>query len=313
VQNGELDSEDEIRALAEEMVKQPAARDALASFYAENWRLRELPDAAKNAQTFPDYSEELAASMREETLRLIEDVIWTRNADMHDLFTADYTFVDALLAKHYKIAAPAGGGFAKVTLPAEQTRSGMLGHSSILARFAHPTSTSPTKRGLFIQTALLCATIKPPPPGVVTDLPPDDPSVPKTMKQKLLDHQTDPGCASCHASMDPVGFALEMYDGTGAYRTNDNGLPLDTAADVGNLGTFDNAKELGQILATDPRTGRCLVINLLRQSMGHVEIEGETRSINDLDAAFGASGYKVQKLLVELTVSPAFRYVGDPK
>jgi hypothetical protein len=302
---------DALRALAKDMVARPRARDAFADFYDELFRLRELEGLGKDQQLFPTWSPALAASMRLETLYFIHEIVWSRDADARELFTADYTFVDQTLADHYGMPAPAMG-FALLPLAPMQARAGIVGHGSWLTRLSHPATTSPTRRGLFVRTALLCDEIPPPPPGVATELADDD-GTPKTKKEKLAQHQQDPQCASCHVAIDNIGLALEHYDAIGRYRDDDGGMPIDSAMNADDLGTFASASELGQRLADDPRAMTCIVRSLFRGSMGHLETPGESASIEALEAAFEDGAFRVQDLLIELVSSPAFRLVADPK
>ncbi len=311
-EKGALDDEGGIRAAALDMLTRPEARSTLAAFYAEIYHLRELTTAAKDPGLFPQFNAGLKASMQEETQRLIADVVWTRDADAREILSAGYTFVNADLAQLYGVAAPPGGGFAKVSLPPAQRRAGFLGQASFLARGAHAKETSPTRRGNFVREALLCDPIPPPPPSVNPVLPEDD-GTPKTVKQKLLQHMQDPSCANCHALMDPIGFALENFDAIGQYRTTDQGLPIDTVAQIEDLGTFASAAELATVLTQDKRTSSCVVQKLYRQSMGHLETAGEQPALDDLQKAFAGKGHSIRALLVELSASPVFRLVGDPK
>ncbi|MEP7122640.1 MAG: DUF1592 domain-containing protein [Byssovorax sp.] len=310
-EKGALDTEAGIRATAAAMLKRPEAQTTLSAFYSEVYHLRELTTATKDPVLFPQFTPALKASMQEETLRLISDVVWTRDADAREILSADYTFVDADLAALYGTSAPPGGGFGKVTLPAEQKRAGLLGQASFLARGAHDKETSPTRRGNFVREAILCDPIPPPPPTVNPVLPDD--GTPKTVKQKLLQHMNDPSCANCHGLMDPIGFALENFDPIGQYRTTDLGFAIDTTAQTDDLGAFASAPELAVLLTKDQRTSDCMVEKLYRQSMGHLETKGEQPAVDDLRKAFAAKGHSIQSLLVELSVSPAFRLVGAPK
>jgi len=311
-EKGALDTEGGIRAAALDMIARPEARSTLAAFYAEVYHLRELSTAVKDPGLFPQFNASLKASMLEETQRLIADVVWTRDADAREILSANYTFVDADLAKLYGVAGPPGGGFAKVALPAAQKRAGFLGQGSFLARAAHAKETSPTRRGNFVREALLCDPIPPPPPTVNPVLPEDD-GTPKTVKQKLQQHMQDASCANCHSLMDPIGFSLEHFDAIGQYRTTDQGLPIDPVAQVDDLGSFASAAELATVLTQDKRTSNCVVQKLYRQSMGHLETAGEQPAIDDLQKAFAGKGHSIRTLLVELSASPAFRLVGDPK
>jgi hypothetical protein len=310
-EKGGLDTDDGVRAAAAAMVKRPEAKSAVSAFYNEIYHLNEVTTLQKDPALFPLFSPALAASMREETLRLIEDVVWTRNADAMEIITANYTFVDSQLATLYGVAQPPPGQFAKATLPAEQKRSGFLGQAAFLARGAHTKDTSPTRRGAFVREALMCDPVPPPPPGVNPNFPDD--GIPKTAKDKLTQHMMDPSCAGCHELIDPIGFALENFDSIGAYRTTELGFPIDPQATVEDIGSFASAAELASVLASDPRTEACTVLKLFRHSIGHHETDGEQPAIDDLVKAFTTSGRSLQGLLVELCASRAFRLVGDPK
>lgn len=311
-ETGGLSSPDDIKAAALELIQKPQTHAALANFFSEIFRLRDLETVEKDPALFPKFTATLPPAMRQEVLELVNDVVWVRNADMHELYTANYAFINAELADLYGAQKPASG-FQKTTLPAEQKRAGFLGSAAFLARFAHPSLTSPTRRGLFIQGMLFCTEIPPPPPGVNTTFPADDPSVPKTMKQKLEAHMNDPNCASCHKLIDPIGFALENFDSIGAYRTTDKGLPIDPSGTVENIGSFASAADIAAILAQDPRGAQCMIQNLYRHSMGHVETKGERPAMLELEDNFTQSGFRIQDLLLHIVMSPGFQSVNEPK
>lgn len=308
-----LSKEEQIRFVASAMLERVDARSALRNFFSELYRLRDLGAQAKDEAKFPKFTPALRDAMAEETLRLIDDVVWERDTDFREMFTADYSFANAELASFYGVPHP-GGGFTKITLPAEQKRSGILGHASILARYAHTTQTSPTLRGKFVWERLLCETIPPPPPDVVAALPDTNPmDTPKTMKERLIEHQQNVACAGCHKLMDNVGFALENFDAIGAFRTLDNGLPIDPSTEAEGLGAFTSPASLGAILRNDPKVATCLVRNLYRHGMGQIEKDGEQYAIQRIAIAFAASGYRVKSLLSEIVASPAFREFGVPQ
>lgn len=309
-ESGALDTEAGVKAAAQQMLTQPEAKQAIADFYNEVWHLREMPLVIKDPAVFPQFNDSLKTAMQEETLRLIEDVVWTRNADISETLTADFSFINPELAALYGVT-PIGTDYDKTTMPAEQKRAGVLGHGSFLSRGAHDKFTSPTRRGAFVREALLCDPIPPPPPTVNPTLPDD--GTPKTVKQKLQQHMMDPSCNTCHGAMDPIGFALENYDAIGQFRTVDQGFPIDSTAQVEDLGSFSSAVELAGLLSKDVRMSDCTVEKLFRQSMGHLETPGEEPALVALKKDFASGGRSVQTLLVELCASPAFRLVGDPK
>jgi hypothetical protein len=308
---GAVNDEQGIRALAAQLVAQPEAKLALDAFYDEVYQLRNLASVPKKAELFPEFTPTAREAMRQETLLLIRDVVWDRDADSREIFDAKYTFVNGELAAIYGIPNVSGSAFVKVTPPPEQQRAGFLSHGSFLARASHADSSSPTRRGAFVQDTLLCNPVPPPPPTVNPVLPDD--GIPKPVKDKLEQHMNDASCSGCHKLMDPIGFALEPFDAIGRYRTSDQGFPIDATGDVPDLGTFNGPSELATIVHDDPRSASCVMKKLYRHSMGHLESKGERPAVLDLGDAFVASGYSIQSLLVDLCASPAFRLVSDPK
>ncbi|MEM6292064.1 MAG: DUF1592 domain-containing protein [Myxococcota bacterium] len=308
-ENGFLDEPGGVRAAAEALLERNEARIALRGFSDELLRLRDLDGLPKDAATFPTYDTELAAAMREETRRLIEHVAFDLDGDFSEVFDANYTFVNDVLAAHYGIPGEFGSEFVQVTLPAEQRRGGILGHAGMLSVLAHVSSTSPTLRGKYIRETLMCQTIPAPPPGVVTDLPVGDGT--ETMRERLQIHMTDPSCSGCHLLMDPIGFALESYDGVGAYRTLDNGKPIDDSADLDGV-PVAGALELGAALRDSNAAHACLIRNLYRHATGHVETESELDALASVSDAYAASGHNLKAALIEIAASPAFRVVGEP-
>jgi PAS domain-containing protein len=307
---GRLATPEGVREAAKKMLERPDARAALSGFYDEFLRLRELGTIAKDQTAFPQFSPALAQAMKEETLALISDVVWDRDADYRDILDADYTFMNAELAAFYGVTPPTEPGFVKVPLGDDQKRGGIFGQASFLSLFAHATSTSPTLRGRFVRERMLCQSIPAPPNNVVTELPSDAEA--KTMREKLKAHQEIESCKGCHSLMDNIGFGLENYDGVGLFRTKENDVDIDTKSDIDGV-PFDGAAELGAVLREDPDVPLCVARNIFRHATGHVETKGERASIDALGEAFEASGFRLKELLVEIVASEAFRNVGAPK
>lgn len=305
---GELDTADGVRAWAEALVLDPRARAAFDNFFEEVLYLRKLDETAKDPGTYPGWSPYLADSMRVETLALVDDVIWLQDGDYREILTADYTFINEALAEHYGVAYPGGTGFQKITLSPAEKRGGVFGHASVLSVLAHVSSTSPTLRGKFVQERMMCTSIPPPPPGVVTDLPSG--AEYKTMRERLAAHQEQEQCNACHQFMDPIGLGLENYDGVGRFRTMENGVMIDTMSDMEG-DPFDGAAQLGALLSERPKFSLCTILNLYRHATGHVEDEGELARLSDVDESFIAGQYRFKAALVELVTSKAFRFVGE--
>ncbi|MBN1209689.1 MAG: DUF1592 domain-containing protein [Myxococcaceae bacterium] len=308
-ERGELNTRDGLRAHAQQLVARPEARDALAHFFDEFLRLRELPTLAKNATLFPSFTPTLASGMREETQRFLADLVWDQNGDFRDAFDADYTFVNQELASFYGLAGAPRTGFARLPLPPESGRGGLLSQASLLSLLSYQSTTSPTQRGKFVRERLLCQPIAAPPNNVIPSFPEPQPGeAPKTMREKLVEHQTNPSCSGCHLMMDPIGLGLENYDPVGRFRVTDNGATIDPVSSFDQLGTFQTPRQLGQLLRQHERTIPCLVRNLFRAATGHVEVEGETAPLLAMESAFTASGYRMRELLVEIASSDAFRF-----
>jgi hypothetical protein len=287
----------------------PKAREALAHFFDEMFRLRDVPGLSKDDTLYPFFNATLAGAMREETQRLLTEIVWDKNVDFRSAFDADYTFVNKDLATLYGLPNPPQSGWARVTLPAETGRGGVLGQASFLSLMAHTTTTSPTFRGKFVREHLLCQPLAAPPPNVDTNLPDPKPGEPpKTMRDKLREHVSNPQCSGCHQMMDPIGLGLENFDAVGRYRTTENGAPVDAVSEFDTRGRFTGPKQLGQLLKGDERMLKCLVRSVFRMGAGHVDTAGEQPALKRLDAAFAADNYRLQGLLLEVVASDAFRY-----
>ncbi|MFO0617442.1 MAG: DUF1592 domain-containing protein [Polyangiaceae bacterium] len=317
-EGGALDTDEGIRALAEELLDDPRARASVSALYDEVLGVRNVVDTTKvvkDSTLFPEFSPALASAMREETARLVEDIVWTRDADFRELLTADYTFVTPELAALYGVPNPAPdpSGWTKVSLPAAQRRAGFLGGGAYLSTYAHKSRTSPTLRGKFIRERLLCESINPPPNNVKQEFPPDSDA--KTMKEKLAFHQSNPSCAACHALMDPVGLAFENFDPIGRFRLDENGQSIDATGTFEDDGQpaapFTDGRALGALIASDPAFASCVVKNVFRHSLGHIETKGERRALDALAGSFEESGFRIRDWMIELVVSDAFRWVGE--
>lgn len=308
---GDFDDDEMVRSIAEEMVNRREARDVVARFYDQYLGIRRLPSVSKDAELFPTFSEELAESMRNETQLLLEDIVFEQEGSLLDLLDADYTFVDDRLAEHYGLPSPGAGLWARTDVADGEGRSGMLTHAGWLAVQSHGEVNSPTRRGLFVQEQLLCLEIPAPPPGVEVE--PIIPEPNETLREALSRHMDDPTCATCHVLTDPLGFAFEEYDPVGAFRTLDNGQPIDASGEVGGIGSFDGAAELAAIVRDDGRHPRCVVERVWTGGLGWTPSDDTAPALDEVSDAFVASDHQLKQLLVELTLSTVFRQVDEPK
>jgi hypothetical protein len=176
--------------------------------------------------------------------------------------------------------------------------------------YAKPIDTSPTTRGLFVRTRLLCEEVPDPPPDVATELPPATDDV-HTNRERVAMHMSEPTCRACHQYIDPLGLPLEHFDGIGAYREDHDGYELDVTGELDGT-EFDGAIEMGQVLARDPRILECAVVQLSRFALGQEETDDQRGFIEEIALEFEAS--RSWPAMVEAFVqSDLFRTVGRPR
>jgi mono/diheme cytochrome c family protein len=219
---------------------------ALIDNLAGQWLL--LRDLETVSPSTRDFDGNLRYSFKRETELLFETIV-REDRSLLDLLDADYTFVDERLARHYGIPNIRGSRFRRVTL-GDPARRGLLGHGSLLTITSVGNRTSPVKRGKWILENLLGAPVPLPPPGVETNLEETAPSgeAATSMRQRLEKHRANPSCASCHAVMDPIGFAMEPYDLIGRLRATDNGVPVNASGTLADGTKLDGPASLRSAL-----------------------------------------------------------------
>jgi mono/diheme cytochrome c family protein len=234
------------------MLKHPKA-EALAINFAGQWlNLRALDATAPLPLVYPDFDDPLRQAMRRE-VELIFDTIVREDRDVRELLTADYTFVNERLAKHYGIKNIYGSQFRRITLgPGLENRRGLTGKGAFLVTSSKPERTSPVTRGKWIMTNLLGMS-PPSPPADVPPLPPraaDQNAKEPTMRKKMMDHRVRIDCAQCHRLMDPIGFTLENFDGIGLWRSHDEGEAINAKDMMFDNTTLDGPAALREWLST---------------------------------------------------------------
>ncbi|MEP7306629.1 MAG: DUF1592 domain-containing protein [Acidobacteriota bacterium] len=244
---------------------------ALAENFAGQWLyLRNLQHAAPDVIDFSDWDDNLRQGFARETALFFDNIV-RNDRGVLELLTADYTFVNERLAKHYGIPNVYGPRFRRVTVQ-DENRRGLLGHGSILTVTSTSNRTSPVNRGKWVLAELLNAPPPPPPPGVDTNLPASgEGGAPKTMRGLMEKHRQSQPCAGCHALMDPIGLALENFDGIGKWRTRDEGAPIDASAVLFNGDAVDGPASLRQALL---RRSDVVVDTMIRKLMTYALARG---------------------------------------
>jgi mono/diheme cytochrome c family protein len=283
--------------------------DVLASRFAAQWlRLQDLDKINPDVRTYPDFDEQLKTSMVEETELFFRHVV-REDRGVLDLFSADYTFVDERLARHYRIPGVIGPEFRKVQYP-DGRRRGLLGHGSVLTLTSHADRTSPVLRGKWVMEVLL-GTPPPPPPPDVPDLEAtadaEDGRL-RTVRERLEQHRASAACTSCHRMIDPIGLALENFDVTGAWRIKDNGMPVDAASALYDGTPLTGPDDLQQALRK--RTTalvRNFTENLMTYALGRRLDETDMPTVRGIVRQAAAADHRLSAFVLGIVKSPAFR------
>jgi hypothetical protein len=298
--------------LAREVRRMVADRRAgtLVTDFAAQWlNLRRLPEVVVDPERYPTYDESLLQAFQRETELFVGSTI-DEDRKVSDLLTADYTFVNERLARHYGIPGVYGSRFRRVTLAADRRqRGGLLGHGALLATTSYPDRTSPVLRGKFILNNILGLPTPPPPAGVDTNLAEPKPgTVAPSIRERLAQHRTNPSCASCHAVIDPLGFALENYDSIGAWRTADeSGHPVDTRGTAANGMAIDGPDSLRAMLLAQPEQfPRTVTEKLLVYALGRPLQHQDRPVVRAIVRDAAAGGYRWSALILGIVKSPAF-------
>ena len=265
---GELSTPAGLEAQLARLRADPRAARQVARMF-EEWLLwGRVSQTAHDAATFPELTPAIIADMETEARLLVEDA--TRSgASLAELLTAEHTFASPALAAYYGLPAPAGSGFQRVATTGTGY-GGLLTLGAFTAGMALPAESSPIRRGLLVRTRLLCHELPPPPPNINAAPPGADPT--KTTRERFADHSSLPECKGCHRLIDPIGFALEGFDGAGRLRTEDNGARIDVSGLLEELDgrdlPIDGAQSLQAVLAESRTASRCLEETWLRVASG---------------------------------------------
>jgi hypothetical protein len=241
-------------AVLEQQVKRMLAdsrSQALVNNFADQWLyLRNLASTTPDMRTFPDFDDNLRGAFRKETELFFESIM-REDRNVLDLLSANYTFVNGRLAKHYDIPNIYGSRFRKVTFPEGGERGGLLRQGSVLTVTSYATRTTPVMRGKWILDNVL-GLPPPPPPPAVPALKENVSGKNLSIRERMAQHRENPVCASCHQIMDPVGFAFENYDAVGRWRTTEFGEPVDAMGGLPDGSKFEGVAGLQKALLSRP-------------------------------------------------------------
>ena len=232
------------------MLADPRARSLVDNFAGQWLMLRNVRGVAPDAEIFPEFDENLRAAFQQETELFFASQLQS-DRSIVELLTADYTFLNQRLARHYGVPGVYGNHFRRVALGNNQQRVGLLGQGSVLTVTSYPNRTSPVLRGKWILENIL-GTPPPPPPPNVPGLPDKgEGGKPVSVRERLERHRKNPVCATCHSTMDPLGFALENYDAIGHWRAAaEGGSAIDASGTFPGGVAFQGPKGLRDMILT---------------------------------------------------------------
>jgi hypothetical protein len=286
-----------------------AKSQRLVSNFAGQWLyLRNLTNHQPNSMMFPDFDDNLRQAFRREA-ELFFDSIVHEDRNVLDLMTADYTFVDERLARHYGIPNVYGSRFRRVTVT-DEARKGLLGKGAILMVTSHATRTSPVVRGKWILDNILNAP-PPPPPGVVPPLPEtEDSGQVLSMRQRMEAHRKNPTCANCHRLFDPIGLAMENFDAVGRWRLRDGGslgVPIDASGELLDGTKVDGVVSLRRALLRQPEMFVDTVVEkMMTFALGRGVAASDMPSVRTIIRDAASREYRFSSLVLGIVKSPSF-------
>jgi mono/diheme cytochrome c family protein len=307
---GALAKPAELERQVKRMMADPRAR-ALVDNFAGQWLfLRNIDGVAPDPRVFPDFDEALRRAMRRETELFVHDAL-SNDRSVMELLTADYTFVNERLAKHYGIPHIYGDQFRKVSL-ADTPRRGLLGHGSVLTVTSYAHRTSPVLRGKWMLDNVLGSPPPPPPPDIPA-LPETNAKTgkPLTMREAMAQHRNNPACSGCHARMDPLGFALENYDAVGRWRSRLADAPIDASGALPDGTTFEGSRGLvDAILRNRGAFATTLIERLMTYALGRGVEYFDAPAVRAVRDEAAAQNFRFSAIIVGIAKSVPFQMRG---
>lgn len=305
-ENGELHTQAGLALAVDRLLESSRLEDGVRAFFDDMMEFDEFASLAKDPVVYPMVTGATLADAREQTLRTVVDHVIIREQDYRDLFTTRSTFMSMNLAAVY--GTPTTDGWVPYEFPDDGERSGLLTQVSFLAAHSHSVRSSPTLRGQALRELFLCQKVPDPPPNVDFSLLEDAGDL-KTARERLIIHNTNPSCAGCHLITDPMGLALEHFDGAGRYRETENGAVLDTSGELDGI-EFTDVSGLAQAMRDHPKLPYCLVNRLYAYGTGGpVSLRYDREILAHFLERFDGHSYKVPDLLREIALSQAFSHV----
>jgi Protein of unknown function (DUF1592)/Protein of unknown function (DUF1588)/Protein of unknown function (DUF1595)/Protein of unknown function (DUF1585) len=312
---GELYTQEGLERQVARMMASPRLEQGVRAFFSDMLAYDQFEGLSKDPLLFPIFNPQLRNDAKEQSLRTIVDHLLNRQGDYRDLFVTRNTFLSRSLGALYGVRVDhrGFGGWMPYTFPSNSPHAGLLTMPAFLMLDpSHEGRSSPTIRGKVVRENFLCETVPPPPANVNFQIVQDvnNPEF-KTARERLSAHNESPACAGCHKITDPIGLALENYTAVGAFRTHENGAPIDPSGEFEGK-TYANAMDLTRLIRDSESASSCVVQRTLEYGVGRTLVRSEEAWVEALNRSFAASGYQYPALLKQIATSPAFRAVASP-
>lgn len=305
---GTLHQPEVLDAQVERMLGDAHAQALTEQVTGQWWSQRSLAEVAPDPVQFPAFDASLRAAMAMETRLFFQDLL-APGRPVTGMLTATQGYVNDRLAQQYGMPLP--GSATPVLRELPSPRRGLLGQGSVLTVTSHSQRTSPTVRGKWVLSQLLCDAPPPPPPGVAAL--PTPTGVPSTARERLAVHSAHPACASCHVALDAIGLGLEPFDAIGTWRTHENGLPIDSHGQLPDGAVFAGPEDLAQLLAKDPRFLKCVVRKMTTYAVGRRLVADDEPFLADLHESLVHGGLSLRSLIHAIVQGPLFRQRGPDR
>ena len=319
--------DDELLALAEQgrlrepatlekqvrrMVADPKSQELIDNFAGQWLSLRALDTVKPNPSVYPDFDDNLRDAFRRE-VELLFDTIIHEDRSVLDFLNADYTFVDERLARHYGIPNVYGSRFRRVKLGADlDVRRGLLGKGAFLSVTSQATRTSPVARGKSFLETFMGVSPPAPPPNVPMIKPPAQDNTGNsrepTMRERMAQHHINPTCSNCHSLFEPIGLALENFDGVGAWRLKDEGQPIDTRGELATGTKIDGVASLRDLLMQNQEQFvRVVAEKLLTYALGRGVEDHDMPLVRSIARDAASADYRFSALVLSVVKSAPFQ------
>jgi hypothetical protein len=296
-----------LRQQVDRMIADPRSQALVQNFTGQWLNIRGIAASEPVVNLFPDFDSTLRQAFKREIELFFASII-QEDRSVDELLTADYTFVNERLARHYGIPGIYGPQFRRVKLTADQDmRRGLIGKGALLTITSDAARTSPVKRGKWFLQTFFGVTPPDPPPGVETKLEDKPGETPRTMRERLVLHSTNPSCASCHKMFEPMGLAMENFDAVGQWRMTEIGYPIDSVGVVTDGTRIDGIKGLRELsLRKREMFAEVLIENLLTYAIGRGLEYQDMPLVRSLTHEAGRNNYRFSSLIMGVVQSPAF-------